>query len=238
MKKNITYISIIFLLLLCESLAFIEEKQLFDAFWVNFFKILSAVLFVIWYYQEEKKQFNLIQKIFLISNLFAIIITPIYYFYTLKEGMDLIYCLNILVFLLWIYVFRLMGAKISYKLSDDFFKKLIPLFFVFPIVYYFLTLYPVLTTSFAILKLVFTLTISYACLLSTFLPINYEKKLWITLSLILFIYISLLYSNYLFIENKFWSYIFSRIILVISKCMMFYGMIDYNRKRNRDFNED
>lgn len=238
MKKNITYLSIIFLLLLCESYAFAEEKQLYNAFWVSFFKISSAVIFVIWYYQKEKKQFNRIQKIFLCSNLLAILITLIYYFFTLKDGMGLIYSLNIFVFCLWIHVFRLMGARISFKINDDFFKKLIPLFFIFPIVYYFLTLYPVLTTSFAILKLIFTLIISYTCLLSIFLPINYEKRLWLTLSLILFIYISLLYSNYLFIENKFWSYVISRIILVISKCMMFYGMIDYNKKQNETLTED
>lgn len=236
MTKNIVYISIILLFLICESLAFVNEKQLFNAFWVTLFKISSALMFVIWYYIEEKKRFKRIQKIFLFSNLIAIIINFVYYFFTIMEGMDLIYCLNISVFLLWIYVFKLMGARIAFKKSDDLFKKLTPLFFVFPIVYYFLTLYPVLTTSFAILKLIFTLIISYTCLLSIFLPINFEKRLWITLSIILFIYISLLYSNYLFIENKFWSYVISRIILVISKCMMIYGMINYGKEQKAKFN--
>lgn len=238
MKKNIKYISTIFLLLLCEIFAYSEEKQLFHAFWVSFFKILSAMIFVIWYFQAEKKRIELIQKLFLLSNLLAILVSLLYYFFTLQEGLDLIFCLNIVVFFLWIYVFKLIGAKIVFKKDDDLLKKLTPIFFVFPIVYYFLTLYPVLTTTHAILKLIFTLTISYACLLSLFLPINASKKLSITLGIILFIFISLLYSNYLFIEDKMWSYVISRIILVTSKCMMVYGMINYNKEQKGNLTEE
>lgn len=238
MKKNIIYLSIIILLLVCEIFAYAEEKQLYQAFWGNFFKFFSWITFGIWYYHEEKNSFGRIQKVFLISNLLSIFTTLSYYFFTLNEGLSLIFCVSIGIFCLWIYVFRLMGARIVFNKNDDLLKKIVPVFFTFPIAYYFLTLYPILTISYAILKLLFTLTLSYACLLSIFLPINYHKKLWITSGIILFIYISLLYSNYLFIENKMWSYVISRIAIVVSRCMMVYGMIHYVEKTHLSSVED
>lgn len=227
LKKNLAYISLIILLLLCEIVAYIEEQELYNSFWVNFIRILSWITLGVWYFQEEKKRFNRIQKIFLISNLLSILTTLSFYFFTLNEGLSLSYCINIFIFILWLYVFRLMGARIVFKKEDDFLKKSVPGFFILPIAYFFLTLYPILTPSYIILNLIFILTISYACLLSIFLPINSDKKLWITLGIILFISNSLLFSNYLFIEKNVLNFVIYRIVTVVSRCMMIYGMINY-----------
>ena len=81
MKKNIAYISIIFVLLLCEIFAYTENQELYDAFWVNFIRILSWITFGSWYFQQEKERFNRIQKIFLISNLLPIFTTLSFYFF-------------------------------------------------------------------------------------------------------------------------------------------------------------
>ena len=229
MKKNIAYITLILLLLICEIFAYMEEQVLYHAFWVNFIRILSWITFGIWYFHAEKERFKRIQKIFLISNLLPIFATLSFYFFTLNEGLNLSYSINIVIFLLWIYVFRLMGARIVFKKEDDFFKKSIPIFFIFPIAYYFLTLHPILTSSYGIFNLIFILTISYACLLSIFLPINQDIKLFITFGIVLFISISLLFSNYLFIEKKMLSYVISRIVVVVTRCMIIYGMINYNK---------
>jgi hypothetical protein len=227
MAKNIIYVFIIFLILICEISAQVIERQQHTAFWANNFRTLSFIMMGVWCFHKQKGNFRTIQRLFLISILLPIFAPLAFYFYAQPKAIFISIGIDIIFFCLWIIVFKKMGAKISLKESSDTIKKLFPVLFILPFIYYFIILYPILPYLYAIIVFIYILLLSYVCILSIFLPINEEYKEWIILGLILFFFLSFMNGHHEFLQQTPWSYPAIRILAVISRCMIIYGMINY-----------
>lgn len=227
-KKNFVFIVSVFIVLVfeCYTNQFKKEDA---ALWSSIFRILTWVVMGIWYYQAQKKDFYQTQKVFLISNLLPIFVALSSYFIVEQKAMLFNISINLVVFVLWIVVFNRMGARISFKESTSAFKKVLPISFVLPFFYFFFSLYPKLSNIYSTIIFCYLVVISYAGILSGFLPKN-DKTIYITLGIILWIFSNLMESHYIFLLKFPDSYPIIRTIAVTSRCIMIYGMINYAEK--------
>lgn len=237
MKKNFYFVFAIFIVLIGE-IKFHENNQ-HESFWTNNLRILSWIMMGWWYFETQKKDFNRIQKAFLISILLPIIVSLSSYLIPEKQAIIINICVNMGVLILWIYVFKYFGASISLKDSNQTLTKLTPAFFILPLLFYFLSLYQSLPALYAILVLIYILIFSYTGVLAAFLPINEEKRLWITFGIMLLVLVNIMNGYHTFLQKLPWAYPVFRTITVIAKCMMIYGMILSTEERQiGTLNED
>ena len=195
---------------------------------------MTWVIMGIWYYQVKKKDFTQTRKLFLISNLLPIFVALSSYFIIEQRAMLINILINLGVFVLLIVVLKQMGARISLKESKNTFKKVLPIFYVFPFFYFFFSLYPKLSNIYSTIIFCYLAVISYVGILSSFLPKN-DRTIYITSGIILWIFSNLMESYYIFLLKFPDSYPIIRTIAVTSRCVMFYGMINYPEKSHLSF---
>ena len=227
-KNNFIFIVCVFVALVLECYAYKFKKE-DAALWSSIFRIMTWVVMGIWYYQQQKKHFTQTQKLFLLSNLLPIFVALSSYFIVEQKAMLINILINLVVFVLWIVVFKRMGTRISLKESKNTFKKVLPIVFIFSFFYFFFSLYPKLSNIYSTLIFCYLVVISYAGILSGFLLRN-DKTTYITLGIILWIFSNLMESHYIFLLKSPDSYPIIRVIAVISRCFMIYGMIHYAEK--------
>jgi hypothetical protein len=239
LNKNRIYILLNLLILICEIYARIIEGNNIHAFWGRFFQLLSFLSLAFWYYQMQKDRFFNLQKWFLVSLLVPIL-TPISdYFFVKQQTIFIIIIINIIYFSIWISVFKAIGAKLTLKNANNTFLKLYALILSFPLIYFLISVVDKLSPIFLIAILILYLLFSYTSLLSIMLPISDNKRKWIILGLTIFVFQTILFSYNYFLLSFEYGDIYSRILIVISKCMVIYGMIDYDLlKINRENIED
>jgi hypothetical protein len=225
MKRNFVFIITIFIVLIGE-ICFHEYSHQ-DTLWTNNCRIFSLLLMGFWYFNIQKENFNQIQKAFLLSILLPIIVSLSSYLIPEKGAIIINIFINMGMLMLWIYAFKHLGASITLKDSNQTLQKLIPAFFVLPLLYYYFSLYQSLTFIYAILVLVYILIFSYTALLAAFLPFKGDKKFWLIFGIILLAMVNILNGYHTFLQNIAWAYPVSRTFTVASKCMMIYGMICY-----------
>lgn len=225
MNVNIRFIIIVFIVLIGEIGLY--EFNHHDTLWINNCRIFSLLLMGFWYYSKQKKNFSHIQKAFLISILLPITVSLSSYFIPEKVAIIINIFINMGILMLWIYAFKHLGASITLKDADQTLQKLIPAFFVLPLLYYIFCLYQSLPTVYAVIVLVYILIFSYAGVLAAFLPFKGDKKFWLIFGVILIAMVNMLNGYHTFLQNLSWAYPISRTLTVASKCMMIYGMICY-----------
>lgn len=232
LKTNVFYLVVIFLLLIseCYNNKF-ADKEL-AVFWNNNLRILSWLAMGIWYYQILKGNFTRVQKLFLVSILLPIIVSFSTYLLPERQAISINIGVNIAVLCLWIYVFKFLGAAIILRDQSQTFSKLVPAFFILPLLFYFFSLYKSLSTFYAILVLIYILVFSYTGILAAFLPFNEERRLWITFGIMLLVLVNIMNGYHTFLQKITNVYPIIRTMTVISRCMMIYGMIGFDLERS------
>lgn len=232
LKSNLFYLIVIFLILFVECFAneFTDKES--AALWTNNLRILSWLAMGIWYYQIQKENFTLVQKLFLGSILLPIIISFSTYLLPEHQAIIINIGVSIAILSLWILDFKLLGASIVLKDKNQTFSKLVPAFFILPLLFYFFSLYQALSAFFAVLVLIYILIFSYTGVLAAFLPFNEEKRLWITFGIMLLVIVNIMNGYHTFLQKIPNAYPILRTMTVISRCMMIFGMIRYVKKKN------
>ena len=238
LKHNLLYLILIFLILVGECFAHELENKEMAALWSNNLRILSCLTMGASYFQMQKHDFACVQKLFLISILLPIIISLSSYLIPERHAIVINIGVNIVILGLWIRIFKLLGASIIFKDQNNTFSKLIPAFFILPLLFYYFSLYQSLTIIFAILVLIYILVFSYTGLLAAFLPINEEKVLWIIFGIILLVLVNMMNGYHTFMQKISNAYPIIRTMTVISRCMIIYGMIGYVEEKIVVFEED
>lgn len=185
MKTNFLFLSIILIVLTGECIAYYNVDKHQAELWSNNLRIISWILIGMWFYQLQKCTFGFNQKIFLSSLLLPIIVSLASFL--LSEHLEIIInvSINIIVFMIWIYYFRKIGAKISLKDADNNFQKIILTFLIFPLLFYFFSLNDAISGIYAIIIFIYVLVFSYTGILTVFLPVRNERRLYLNLGAIL-----------------------------------------------------
>lgn len=238
MKTNFLFIGTILLVLIGESFAhdYLDKYQ--AELWSNNLRIISCLLMGMWFYQLQKCTFKLQQKLFLLSILLPIIVSLTSYLIAEPLAIIINICINITIFLIWIYYFNAMGAKISLKDADNNFQKIIPAFLILPICFYFLSLYQSLIGIYVLIVFIYIMIFSYTGILAVFLPVTEERRLYIVLGISLLAIANIMNAYHTFLEKLFWVYPVIRTITVASKCMLIYGIVDCKVKKELSFNQN
>lgn len=206
--------------------------------WSNNLRIISWLLMGMWFYQLQKCTFELPQKLFLLSILLPIIVSLTSFLIIESLAIIINLFINILIFLIWIYYFHAVGAKVSLRDEENNFQKIIPAFLLFPLAFYFLSLYQALYGIYVIIVFVYVLVFSYTGILAVFLPVGDERRLYIILGISLLVVANIMNAYHTFLEKLFWVYSVIRTITVASKCMLIYGIVDCRVKKELSFNQN
>lgn len=237
MKANFLFLSIILIVLIGECFAhdYLDKNQ--AELWSNNLRIISWTLMGVWFYQLQKCTFKLQQKLFLFSILLPIVVSLTSFL--LPESLAIIInlCINTVIFLVWIYYFHAIGAKISLRDADNSFQKVVPAFLIFPLCFYFLSLYQSLTGIYVVIVFIYVVVFSYTGILAVFLPVTEERRLYIVLGISLLALANIMNAYHTFLEKLFWVYPVVRAITVASKCMLIYGIVDCGVKKKLDLNQ-
>jgi hypothetical protein len=241
-KKNIAFIVTIFFLLGCELYITTLGYKSYKDIWGHIFRAIISLIIVLWYYEMEKNRFGKIQRMFLISNTFPFIVSLILPFIGLLSfspfsekriilSTQNIVLINLVVYtlknVLWIFIFKSMGAFAAFNNSLHSLKNLIVVFFIFPLLYFFISLYPATSGISTIISFSYIFIFSFAGVLSAFLPIDEKKRFWITIGIVTVILGTILRTYDEFLLKITWGNELIGIVIVASRCMVTYGMIDY-----------
>ncbi len=232
MKINFLFISAILIVLIIECFAHDQIDKDRAELWSNHLRITSWTLMGIWFYQLQKCAFKLQQKLFLLSVLFPIVVSLTSYLLPERLAIIINIGVNTIVFLLWIYCFHEMGARISLRDSDNNFKRIVPAFLFFPLCFYFLSLYQSLTGIYVVIVFIYVIVFSYTGILAVFLPVGDERRLYIILGIALLAVANIMNAYHTFLDKLMWVYPVIRTITVTSKCMLIYGIVDCSVKTN------
>ncbi|AFK01856.1 hypothetical protein Emtol_0703 [Emticicia oligotrophica DSM 17448] len=236
MKVNLFYLGLTLIALLVECLVHDLIEPVAASFWSNNLRIISSLILAAWYYQMQKSSFYTPEKWMLVSILLPIVISLTMYLMLEKYAIIINITVNLTMLGILIYCFKKLGAKINFKDSNDTFNKIFPAFFIFPFVFYFFVLYNALSGIYAIIVFIYVLIFSYTGILSVFLPINENKRLFIIIGITLLVVANIMNAYHTFLEKVPWGYPVIRTITVISRGMIIYGMaraIKYVEKSNQ-----
>lgn len=231
MKTNFLFLSIILIVLIgeCFTHDYVDKNE--AALWSNYLRIISWTLMGIWFYQLQKCTFKRPQKLFLLSILLPIIVSLTSFLLPERLAIIINLCINSIIFLIWIYYFHAMGAKIVLRDADNNFQRVVPAFLVFPLCFYFLSLYQSLIGIYALIVFIYVIIFSYTGILAVFLPVDEERRQYIILGILLLAVANIMNAYHTFLEKLFWVYPVIRTITVASKCMLIYGIVDCGVKK-------
>lgn len=213
-----------------------DERQ--AALWSNNLRIISWILIGRWFYKLQSCEFGFPQKLFLLSLLLPIIVSLTSFLLPELLAILINIGVNTLIFLIWIYYFHKMGARISFRDSDNNFQRIIPAFLFFPISFYFFSLYESLTGVYSVVVFIYVIIFSYTGILAVFLPIGDERRLYVIIGLSLLVMANIMNAYHTFLEKLFWAYPVIRTITVASKCMLIYGLVDCEARRKLSLSKE
>ncbi|MFY7911320.1 MAG: hypothetical protein ACOVO2_17280 [Emticicia sp.] len=224
MNFNILYVSAISVALIGECYAYdlVDEQQ--AALWSNNLRIISCILMGIWFYKLQSYEFRFRQKFFTLSLLLPILVSLSTYLIPEPQAIIVNLGVNISIFIIWIYYFHQLGAKICFQDSDNNFKKIIPAFLFFPLLFYFFSLYESLTRIYSIIVFIYVIIFSYTGILAVFIPLTDKRRMYVIFGFSLLVMANIMNAYHTFLEKLFWAYPVIRIIAVASKCMFIYGI--------------
>lgn len=213
----------------CFAHDYVDKNE--AALWSNYLRIISWTLMGIWFYQLQKCTFKRLQKLFLLSILLPIIVSLTSFLLPERLAIIINLCINTIIFFIWIYYFHAMGAKIVLRDADNNFQRVVPAFLVFPLCFYFLSLYQSLIGIYALIVFIYVIIFSYTGILAVFLPVDEERRQYIVLGILLLAVANIMNAYHTFLEKLFWVYPVIRTITVASKCMLIYGIVDCGVKK-------
>lgn len=208
----------------CFAHDYVDKNQ--AELWSNYLRIISWTLMGMWFYQLQKCNFKLQQNLFLLSILLPIIVSLTSFLLPERLAIIINLCINTIIFLIWIYYFHAMGAKIRFRDIDNNFQKVVPAFLIFPLCFYFLSLYQSLIGIYAFIVFIYVIVFSYTSILAIFVPVTEERRLYIVIGISLLAVANIMNAYHTFLEKLFWVYPVIRTITVVSKCMLIYGVVD------------
>jgi hypothetical protein len=214
------------LLLLISEFFLIELPQKESVLWIGIARIIAAIILTIWYYQHRKPLPTLIDKLFITTLILPIFISLCVIFYpAIIKDFNLI--THACILCLWAGIFRLMGAKI--KLSGNLYKflRVVPIYALIPILFYAFSLHAVLPYSDKILLLSYTFIYIYTSTSASFLPVSEADRFWIRWSVVLMAFANFLVFYNIFIEELPWLGFIPRTIVIVARCILILGMVDY-----------
>ncbi|WP_337042495.1 hypothetical protein [Emticicia sp. 17c] len=226
---NIRYLLLTAFLLISEFF-FIGLPPQQSEFWIAFIRIIAALVLSLWYYQHRKPLSTNIDKLFITTLILPVLISVgVMISPALIKNINLI--IHAFILCLWACIFKLMGAKIKFQGAFYKFIRIIPVYALFPILFYIITLHPALPVSQKIMLLCYTLLYIYTATLSSFLPIKDVERFWISWSVVLMAFANLLVFYSFFVEPLPWLGFIPRLIVIIARCILIIGMVDYFSSR-------
>jgi hypothetical protein len=222
---NTRYLTATLLLLIAEFfLLDLPEKD--NVFWIAIVRILAALILTSWYYQHRKPLPTIIDKLFILTLILPVVISLcVIFFPAFIKDFNLI--IHACIVCIWAGIFKLMGAKIQFKVSPYKVMKVVPVYALIPILFYVFSLHAVVPTLDKILLLSYSIVYLYTNTLATFLPINESNKFWISWGVILIAFANFLVFYGIFIEQLPWIGFIPRTIVVVARCILILSMIDY-----------
>lgn len=222
---NTRYLTATLLLLISEFfLLDLSDKE--SVFWIAIIRILTAIILSVWYYKHRKPLPTLIDKLFILTLILPIFISLcVILFPSIIKDFNLI--THAIILSVWAVIFRLMGAKIFFKVSPYKVMKVVPIYALIPILFYIFSLHAALPTKDKILLVSYSVIYLYTNTLAYFLPINESSKFWISWGVILMAFANFLVFYGIFIEQLPWLGFIPRTVVVVARCILIFSMIDY-----------
>lgn len=222
---NTRYLTATLLLLISEFfLLDLPDKE--SVFWIAIIRILTAIILSVWYYKHRKPLPTLIDKLFILTLIIPILISLCVIFYpSFIKDFNLI--AHACILCLWAVIFKMMGAKILFKVSPYKVMKVVPIYALIPILFYVFSLHAILPTLDKILLLSYSVIYLYTNTLASFLPINESGKFWISWGVILTAFANFLVFYGIYIEELPWIGFIPRTVVVIARCILIFCIIDY-----------
>ncbi|WP_130022970.1 hypothetical protein [Emticicia agri] len=222
---NTRYITATLLLLILEFfLLDLPEKE--SVFWIAIARIIAAIILTVWYYQHRKPLPTLIDKLFILTLILPIPISLcVIFFPALIKDFNLI--IHACILCLWAGIFKLMGSKIKYQGALYKFLRVFPIYAIVPLLFYIFTLHTALPVLDKILLLCYAFIYIYTSTLASFLPISESDRFWISWSVVLMAFANFLVFYSIFIEQLPWLGFIPRTIVIVARCILILGMVDY-----------
>ena len=223
------YLTATILLLLSEFILIkLPENQ--ATFWVAIARLLAAIVLVVWYCQSRKPLPTLIDKLFITGLILPIFISLCVIFFP-KAIKDFNLITHAIMLGLWAAIFKIMGASIKGQGSFYKFLRIIPIYSLVPILFYIFSLHPALPDFEKIMLLTYTAIYIYTSTLASFLPVSDSDKFWISWSVVLMSFANLLVFYSIFVEPLPWLGFIPRAIVILSRCILIIGMVDYFKSK-------
>jgi hypothetical protein len=230
MKKQPFFILIIFLLLGGDIYSSTLTNFSANSFLCNMFRIFTWTTMGFWYFDAQKHNFGKTQILFLLSILLPIISSFSTYLLAYKTSTFIYIAINTIMTVLWIYVLKKIGKPTIRRESYINIGIHVACFILFPLVFYFLTIYETINTSFKFLLMIFIVAFAYMSSIARFLDIDERNKKLLMISIVLLVLISIINSHHLFLQKKMWAYAVVRTLIVISRCLLIFVVIDISNK--------
>lgn len=194
----------------------------------NFSSFIIQVMIVgymfYWYYSERKSDFNISDKLLMISTLISLFSPLTFYITNFFINSAVKFALIALNYILIIVLFKLEGAKIDFSGKSKTFLIFVSYIFT-PFAFLFAVIFPLTSLQNAILVGVYILPLTYMVLLSTFLPFPERSKFYISISMFSVLLASGVSAYRLYISSFPLDYSALRILITTSRVCMLLGML-------------
>jgi hypothetical protein len=186
-----------------------------------------------WYYSERKSSFNLTDKLLIASTVISAFSPITNYFADFFISNILKFILIAVNFIMMIWMFKIEGAKISFKSKSNMFLVFVS-YILMPFAFFATVIYPLTDAKTAIVSGIYMIPLIYMVFASTFLPYPEKSKLYISLAMFLVLLASGVSAYRLYISSFFFDYALVRICVTLCRVLMLLGMIHrFDSQENR-----
>lgn len=224
-----TKIVIVFLLLIIELVVYYLYNSL-ASFPIQL--LIIGFLFY-WYYSERKSSFNLTDKLLITSTVISAFSPITNYFADFFISNIIKFILIAVNFIMMIWMFKIEGAKISFKSKSNMFLVFVS-YILMPFAFFATVIYPLTDAKTAIVSGIYMIPLIYMVFASTFLPYPEKSKFYISLAMFLVLLASGVSAYRLYISSFFFDYALVRICVTLCRVLMLLGMIHrFDSQENR-----
>lgn len=224
-----TKIVIVFLLLIIELVVYYLYNSL-ASFPIQL--LIIGFLFY-WYYSERKSSFNLTDKLLIASTVISAFSPITNYFAEFFVSNIIKFILIAVNYMLTIWIFKIEGAKISFKSKSNMFLVFVS-YILMPFAFFATVIYPLTDAKTAIVSGIYMIPLIYMVFASTFLPYPEKSKLYISLAMFFVLLASGISAYRLYISSFFFDYALVRICVTLCRVFMLLGMIHrFDSQENR-----
>jgi hypothetical protein len=224
-----TKIVIVFLLLIIELVVYYLYNSL-ASFPIQL--LIIGFLFY-WYYSERKSSFNLTDKLLIASTVISAFSPITNYFADFFISNIIKFILIAVNFIMMIWMFKIEGAKISFKSKSNMFLVFVS-YILMPFAFFATVIYPLTDAKTAIVSGIYMIPLIYMVFASTFLPYPEKSKFYISLAMFLVLLASGVSAYRLYISSFFFDYALVRICVTLCRVLMLLGMIHrFDSQENR-----